>query len=117
MAARGRATAPLKNASLGYLIRTQMGTEIYGTSSADQGGFLDLDTGQRAEAVFEFKCDLGAGSYFLLITTAEGNDVRKGFTAADPTDLKNAIFFDVTAGRQFAGIVDLRSEYIPENTK
>jgi lipopolysaccharide transport system ATP-binding protein len=115
--ARGRATAPLKSASLGYILRTQMGTEIYGTSSAKRGRFLDLDTGQRAEAVFEFKCELGAGSYYLTITMAEENDVRKGFIAADPMDLTNAIFFDVVAGRQFAGVVDLKSEYIPENTK
>ena len=94
-----------------------MGTEIYGTSSANQGRFLDLDTGQRAEAVFEFKCELGAGSYYLTITTAEGNDVRNGFTAADTMDLTNAIFFDVTAGRLFAGVVDLKSEFLPENAK
>ena len=115
--AHGRATGPLKCASLGYTIRTQMGTEIYGTSSANHGRFLDLDTGQRAEVVFEFKCELGAGSYYLTITTAEGNDVRSGFTAADPMDLTNAIFFDVAAGRPFAGVVDLKSEYIPENAK
>jgi lipopolysaccharide transport system ATP-binding protein len=115
--ARGRATAPQKSASLGYILRTQMGTEIYGTSSADRGHFLDLETGQRAEAVFEFKCELGAGSYYLTITTAEGDDVRSGFTAADPMDLTNAIFFDVVAGRQFAGVVDLKSEFLPEHTR
>jgi lipopolysaccharide transport system ATP-binding protein len=117
IAARGRATAPLKSASLGYILRTQMGTEIYGTSSANRGLFLDLDTGQRAEAVFELKCELGAGSYYLTITTAEGDDVRSGFTAADSMDLTNAIFFDVTAGRKFAGVVDLKSEYIHEQAK
>jgi lipopolysaccharide transport system ATP-binding protein len=115
--ARGRATAPLKSASLGYILRTQMGSEIYGTSSADQGHFLDLHTGQRAEAVFEFKCELGTGSYYLTITTAEGNDVRRGFAAPDPTDLTNAVFFDVVAGRQFAGVVDLKSEFLPGHTR
>jgi lipopolysaccharide transport system ATP-binding protein len=113
----GRATGPLKAASLGYVIRTQMGTGIYGTSSANHDRFLDLDSGERAQAVFEFRCDLGAGSYYLTITTAEGNDVRGGFATADTMDLANAVFFDVTAGRLFAGVVDLKSELLPENTK
>jgi ABC-type glutathione transport system ATPase component len=114
---RGLATSRLKSASLGYTIRTQMGTEIYGTSSAKHGCFLDLDTGQRAEAVFEFRCGLGAGSYYLTIARAESNDVRIGSTAADAMDLTNAVFFDVAAGRLFAGVVDLESEFLPENAQ
>jgi hypothetical protein len=46
---------------------------------------------------------------------AEKNNVRKGLSA-DPMDLTNAIFFDVAVGRRFAGIVDLKSEYIAGNT-
>jgi lipopolysaccharide transport system ATP-binding protein len=117
IAARGRATAPLKSLNIGYILRTQMGTELYRASSADRGRILDLDAGQRAEAVFEFKCELSAGSYCLTITTAEADDVRNQFMPADPSSLTNAVFFDVVAGRQFAGVVDLKSEYIAGNAK
>jgi lipopolysaccharide transport system ATP-binding protein len=109
---RGLATNALNGASLGYTIRTHMGTEIYCTSSAAHGNLLDLDAGQRAEAVFEFSCELGAGSYYLTVTTSEQDVAAEESPAAEVPDMTNAVFFDVLAGRMFAGLVDLRSEYL-----
>jgi hypothetical protein len=116
IAIKGTATGPMKNASLGYKIRTQLGTEIYGASTADFGHTLDLDEGQRAEAVFELKCDLGGGSYYLTIATSEGNGRGEEATASDSTSMTNAVFFDVTGVRVFAGIVDLDSLLIPSDS-
>jgi lipopolysaccharide transport system ATP-binding protein len=113
---RGGATGPMKNASLGYKIRTQLGTEIYGTSAAELGRGLDLDAGQRAEAVFEFKCDLGGGSYYLTISTSEGDGPGDESAIADSTSLTNAVFFDVTGVKIFAGIVDLDSLLLPSDS-
>ena len=106
----------MKNASLGYKIRTQLGTEIYGTSAAELGRGLDLDAGQRAEAVFEFKCDLGGGSYYLTIATSEGDGPGDESAVADATSLTNAVFFDVTGVKIFAGIVDLDSLLLPSDS-
>jgi ABC-type glutathione transport system ATPase component len=110
---QGIAAGQMKNANLGYRIHTELGTEICGTSSAEQGRQLQLDAGERAEAVFEFKCDLGGGSYYLTVSTSEGRMPDNEPPAANSANLANAVFFDVSAARVFAGVVDLDSRLLP----
>lgn len=109
---RGKAAGPLVAASLGFTIFTSMGTKIYSTSSAVHGSLNDFEAGEQAEAVFEFKCNLGAGSYHLTVETSDRDNGTDAAALADVQDLSNAVFFDVIVGRLFAGLVDLDSKFL-----
>jgi lipopolysaccharide transport system ATP-binding protein len=104
---RGEASVPMKSAGIGFTIRTEMGTEIYGTSSADQGQVLDLDVRESAEAMFDFQCDLGPGTYYLTVDTSDALNGK----VQNEANQSSVIFFDVLIGSLFAGFVNHHSKF------
>ena len=55
----------VESCSIGYNIRTEAGTVIYGTSSAILNIDISGKRNQRLEVVFSFDCRLAAGSYIV----------------------------------------------------
>jgi lipopolysaccharide transport system ATP-binding protein len=110
---RAEAMRSLKNVSIAYNIKTHMGTVVYGTSTATQGRFLNLEKGELSETIFGFHCELGPGSYYLSAGAAEVLTPDNDKIKHDMVDLSHhAVFFDVAAGRLFAGLVDIHSRFI-----
>src|SRR5262249_27520198 len=104
--------AAAKNVSVGYNIKTQMGTVVYGTSTAVQGKFLDFAVGQISDVTFEFCCELGLGSYFLSAGVAEALTPEEEIHNYIMRDFyHDAIFFAVTDSPTFAGLANLHSRY------
>jgi len=102
----------VKNISVGFNIKTQMGTVVYGTSTAVQGKFFDFAVGENSDVTFEFCCELGLGSYFLSAGAAEAltpEEEIKNYIMRD--FYHDAIFFDVTDSPMFAGLANLHSRY------
>jgi ABC-type polysaccharide/polyol phosphate transport system ATPase subunit len=115
---RAEALQSLKNVSVGYNIKTHMGTVVYGTSTAAHGKLVNLESGEVCQTIFNLQCDLGPGSYYLSagageVLTPDGDTINHDMGEF----LHDAVFFDVNVGQLFAGLVDIHSRFIEHSEK
>jgi hypothetical protein len=59
------------NVSLGWVIKRPDGIDVYGTSTAVQGHFLQFKAGETKSARFTFNPNLALGKYFISGGAAE----------------------------------------------
>ncbi len=101
------------NVSIGYNIKTLMGSVIYGTSSALEGRYFDLVPDRTLRVTFSFDNQLGAGSYFLSVGVARIYEPEVEVHDYAMLDfVHDAIPFDVAQATVFSGLVDLHSRMI-----
>ncbi len=89
---------------IGMIIRTQIGFEVYGTSTGAEGvGVGPRKAGQSATVVFAFLCDLCPQAYTLTVFSQDPDG-----TAQDWID--DAVAFTVTDERSTLGVANLRAK-------
>jgi hypothetical protein len=106
------ATVAIKNISVGYNIKLASGSVVYGTSTAVQGQFVDLQVGEVTTCRFSFKPDLALGTYFLSSGAAE--------TLTPEDEIHNYVMLDfvhdalpfVVVSTRDTGIADLKSALV-----
>jgi lipopolysaccharide transport system ATP-binding protein len=101
--ARVRYNTPVHDPVIGIMIRTRVGSEVYGTNTELEGMTLGpCVPGQILQIEFAFRCDLCNNEYTLTIASHD----RDG-TAHDWVD--DALAFLVADSRYTAGVANLRA--------
>jgi Wzt C-terminal domain len=107
-----RAVGAVKNISIGYNIKLANGIAVYGTSSAIQGHFLNLEAGETKVSRFTFKPDLGLGTYYLSAGVAQvltPDDEVHNYVMHD--FVHDALAFVVVSDKN-TGLADLKSDLV-----
>jgi len=107
----------VRSCSIGYNVRTEQGTVIYGTSTSVLKHDITAKQGDRIEVVFSFRCLLAPGPYTLSAGVAEllsgietGNHYSMLHMHAD------MVVFQVQGGPTFAGLTNLDSKLTSAKT-
>ena len=99
--------------SVGYNVRTEVGTILYGTSTVLQGMILDAAAGSRRTFRFSLPCRLNAGAYMLTAGIAEQHAGEENHSHYSMHHLYNdCALFEVRSSVNFAGLVDLGSRLL-----
>lgn len=99
-----RFTQPVEQPVIGIMIRTRIGSEVYGTNTQLEGlSFEPRAAGSTIRVSFRFRCDLCPGDYTV---TAACHDPD-----GTPHDwLDDAVAFSVVDSRYTAGVANLRAQ-------
>ena len=99
--------------SVGYNIRTEVGTILYGTSTVLHGVMLTAAAGSQRTLRFSFPCRLNAGTYMLTAGIAEQHSGEANTGHYSMQHLYNdCAVFEVRSDDAFAGLVDLGSRLL-----
>lgn len=102
-----KAFEALNDLVFGFLIKTRVGVEVYGTNTFLQKIQMDLKENEEKEIIFEFDMDLGVGIYSASTALHSGI-----FHTANNYEWKeNALSFEVLDDKNdFKGICHLKPE-------
>ena len=96
--------------SIGYNVRTEVGTIVYGTSTALHGQTLTATAGTHRTLSFTFPCLLNAGAYMVTAGVAELHADPANYDDYSIMHLYNdCAIFEVENDQPFAGLVNLDS--------
>jgi hypothetical protein len=99
--------------SIGYNIRTEVGTILYGTSTALHGLAMAAAAGERRSFAFSFDCRLNTGTYMVTAGIAEQHGGAEQHSNYSMMHLYNdCTLFEVTTDTTFAGLVNLDSRLL-----
>jgi ABC-type polysaccharide/polyol phosphate transport system ATPase subunit len=89
---------------VGILIRTRIGTDVYGTNTrVEKFDTGIVEPGEEVEITFRFKCDLTPQQYTLTVATQNPDGSSHDW-------LDDVLAFDVVSERHAAGLVNFRAQ-------
>lgn len=98
--------SPVAQPVVGILIRTRIGFEAYGTTTALEGTALPaVDAGGEQRVLFQFRCDLCPGDYTVTVTSQDSDGVMHDW-------VEDALSFVVADDRRTPGVVNLRAKVV-----
>jgi ABC-type polysaccharide/polyol phosphate transport system ATPase subunit len=107
----------VRSCSIGYNVRTEQGTIIYGTSTAVLKYDIAARQGDRIEILFSFRCLLAPGSYTLSAGVAENLSGIESIIHYSMIHMHaDIVVFQVQGGPAFAGLTNLDSKIISTRT-
>lgn len=77
-AIRGTVIYPVKDLTVGMLIRDHTGADVYGTNSSEMGMEIPSEPGECFEARFAFRLNLGPGAYTVSAALHAGDQHLAG---------------------------------------
>lgn len=93
--------APVADPVVGIMIRTRIGTEVYGTNTElERLPLGPVKEGQTIEVSFQFECRLCPNDYTITAASHDPDGVWHDW-------MEDALAFSVTAGRYTAGVANL----------
>jgi lipopolysaccharide transport system ATP-binding protein len=96
---------PVKNVSIGIMIRDRFGQDIFGVNSYQLGESLDLEKGEKAKVFFNMPMDIASGKYTITVALhKDENHLDECYHWCD-----NLIRFEVAGviGNLFSGVCRL----------
>lgn len=89
---------------VGIMIRTRIGSEVYGTNTGlEQYPLGSFAAGEQVQVVYRFVCRLCPQEYTVTAASHDANGVWHDW-------MEDAVAFTVTGTRYTAGVADLRAE-------
>lgn len=89
---------------VGILIRTRIGTDVYGTNTrVEKVETGTIEAGCEVDVTFRFTCNLTPQQYTLTVATQNSDGSSHDW-------LDDVLAFDVVSERQAAGLVDLKAQ-------
>jgi ABC-type polysaccharide/polyol phosphate transport system ATPase subunit len=107
----------IRSCSIGYNVRTETGSVIYGVSTAVLDHDIAAKQGDKVEVVFSFKCLLAPGSYTLSAGIAElfsGAEMHTHYSMLHMH--ADILVFEVHGKTAFAGLANFESKLISATT-
>lgn len=112
---RVRAVKAIRNAGVGFYIKTELGTRLYGTSQPVQGYTCPMAEGEVREFEFRFQCALGSGTFFLTGAVIDIADPKNSVQFYEMMELaSDSIVFTVYSDKVFDGVCDMGFQYVPQ---
>jgi len=103
-----RFSKAVDNPVVGMMIRTRIGSEVYGTNTElEKYPFGPIHAGQTIRITFRFACQLCPQEYTITAASHDANGVWHDW-------MEDALAFSVADGRYTAGVANLRAEVVAE---
>ncbi len=98
----------VENPVVGVMIRTRIGSEVYGTNTElERLPFGPIEAGQTTRITFRFACQLCPQEYTITAASHDPNGVWHDW-------MEDALAFSVADRRYTAGVANLRAEVVAE---
>jgi lipopolysaccharide transport system ATP-binding protein len=98
----------VENPVAGIMIRTRIGSEVYGTNTElERYPFGPIKAGQTIRVTFRFPCQLCPQEYTITAASHDANGVWHDW-------MEDALAFSVADSRYTAGVANLRAEVVAE---
>jgi energy-coupling factor transporter ATP-binding protein EcfA2 len=98
----------VENPVVGMMIRTRIGSEVYGTNTElERYPFGPMPAGQTIRITFRFACQLCPQEYTITAASHDANGVWHDW-------MEDALAFSVADNRYTAGVANLRAEVVAE---
>jgi len=95
--------APVENPVVGIMIRTRIGSEVYGTNTElEKFDIGRVEAGERRTLTFSFRCDLCPQEYAVTAASHDPNGVWHDW-------MEDALAFVVVDDRYTAGVANLKA--------
>jgi len=103
-----RFQSAVDNPVVGIMIRTRIGSEVYGTNTElERYPFGPIQAGQTIRIAFRFACQLCPQEYTITAASHDANGVWHDW-------MEDALAFSVADSRYTAGVANLRAEVVAE---
>ena len=98
----------VENPVIGMMIRTRIGSEVYGTNTElERYPIGPIQAGQTLRITFRFACQLCPQEYTITAASHDPNGVWHDW-------MEDALAFSVADSRYTAGVANLRAEVLAE---